>query len=228
MSTISGNWLASDFSRRSRFGVADQLVAGFDGGGFAFDVGEDVGDLRHVVAHVGFEFGDLIVSAFEGHAFVEFNVLLHVELAGEILHADVVDVEVVARGDGANAVEDIFRALGARQRLHGDVGIGKNAAHRGGDRFHQLLGTLEGDGAGQTDGEIGEIAIAGAADADAADFEHTIHVRNSIGDLGANSGGSGVEQGVDGAPRQAPAHGNDDAGDEQSGDGIGDREANSD
>ena len=94
-------------------GVAYRLVAGFDGGGFAFDVGEDVADLAYVAAHIGFEFGDLIVSAFERHAFVEFDVLLDVEFAGEILHADVVDVEVVASGDGADAVEDIFRSLGA-------------------------------------------------------------------------------------------------------------------
>ena len=90
-------------------GIAHRFVASLDGGGFTFDMGEDVTDLAHVAAHVGFELGDLIVSAFERHAFVELDVLLDMQLAGEILHADVVDVEVVARRDGANAVEDIFR-----------------------------------------------------------------------------------------------------------------------
>ena len=136
MSTISGNWRGERFQPPLEVGVANQFIAGFDGGGFAFDVGEDVGDLRYVAAHIGFEFGDLIVGALEGHALVEFNVLLDVELAGEILHADVVDVEVVAGGDGANAVEDIFRTLGARQRLDGDIGVGKNAVNRGGHRFY--------------------------------------------------------------------------------------------
>ena len=109
---LAGGRLQSTFEVR----IANQLVAGFDGRGFAFDMSKDVGDLRHIVAHVGFEFGDLIVGALKCHALVEFEVLLDVKLAGEILDADVVDVEVVARGDGANAVENIFRALGARQR----------------------------------------------------------------------------------------------------------------
>ena len=221
MSTISGNSLGKRFQLPLEIGVADQLVAGFDGGGLALDVGEDVGDFGHVAAHVGFQFGDLIMGALQGHAFVEFDVLFDVEATREILHADVVDVEVVAGGDGANAVENIFRALGARQRLHGDVGIGKDVANRGGHGFDQLLGALEGDGAGETNGKIGEVAVAGAADAHATDFEHAIDARDGVGDLGADAGGSGVEQGVNGAARQPPAHRDDDAGDEQSGNGIG-------
>ena len=39
------------------------------------------------MAHVGFEFRDLIVSSLEGHAFVEFDVLLDMKPAVEILHA---------------------------------------------------------------------------------------------------------------------------------------------
>src|SRR5580700_8080445 len=155
-------------------GVADQFVAGFDGGGLAFDVRQDVGDLRDVVAHIGFEFGDQIVGGLQGQVLVEFDVLLDVEVAVEILHADVVNVEVVASGDGTNAVEDIFRTLGAGQRLNGDVSVGENAVD--GCRYggHQLLGALEGDGAGEADGEVGEIAVAGAADTNASDFEHAI------------------------------------------------------
>ena len=125
------------------------------------------------------------------------------------------DVQIVAGRDGANTVEDIFRTLGAGQRLNGDVGVGKNTVDRGDDRCDQLFGALEGYGAGEADGKIGEIAIAGAADAHAPDFEHAIHVRNRIGDLGADSGGSGIEQSIDGSPRQPPAHGNDHARDEK-------------
>jgi len=117
-------------------GVAYRLVARFDGGGFTFDVGEDVPDLPYIVAHVGFEFGHLIVGVLQCHALVQFNMLLDMEFAREILHADVVDVQVVAGSDGANTVEDIFRTLGARQGLNGDVGVGKNLAHSGGNCFH--------------------------------------------------------------------------------------------
>ncbi len=147
--------------------------------------------------------------------------LLHVQTAGEILHADVVDIEVVAGGDGAYAVENIFRALGARQRLNGDVGVRKNSVDRGGYRCYQLLGPLESYSAGQADREIGEIAVAGAANSHASNFEDAIHARNSIGDLNADTGRSSIKQRVDGAPRQTPAHGYDNARDEQGGDWIG-------
>src|SRR5258708_33151018 len=46
--------------------IADQLVSGFDRSGLALDVGEDVVDLGYVAAHVGFEFGDLVVGSFQG------------------------------------------------------------------------------------------------------------------------------------------------------------------
>jgi len=64
------------------------------------------------------------VSAFEGHALVQFDMLLDVEFAGEILHADVVHVQVVP-GATARIRQDIFRPLGARQWLHSDVGVGR-------------------------------------------------------------------------------------------------------
>ena len=139
---------ATALRRRSRSASRTSSFRFLDGGRLAFDVGEDGGDFVHIVAHICFEFGDLIVGVLEGHALVEFNVLLNVEFAVEILHADVVDVQIVAGGDGANAVEDIFRTLGARQRLNGHVGIGKDVAHRDCDGFDKLLGTLEGYGAG--------------------------------------------------------------------------------
>ena len=118
--------------------VAEHLFRLFDGGRFAFDVREDIENFRHVAAHVGFEFGDLIVSVFQRHALVEFNVLLDVEVAGKVLHADVMHVEVAARGHSANAVENVFRALGAGQRLHGDVSAGQNAVHGLGNGVDQL------------------------------------------------------------------------------------------
>src|ERR1700679_201950 len=87
------------FQSTFEFGVANKLVSGFDRGRLALDMGKDVGDLGNIVAHVGFEFGDLIVSVLESHTLVEFDVLLNVKPAREILHADVVDVEVVAGSD---------------------------------------------------------------------------------------------------------------------------------
>jgi len=220
ISTISGNCPATR-QLPLEAGVADHLVAGLDGGGLAFDVSEDVGDLGYVVAHVGFEFGDLVVGGLQGKVLIEFDMLLDVEMAVEILHADVVDVEVVASSDGPNAVEDVFRTLGARERLNGDIGVGEDAMNCLGYGFDQLLRALKCNSAGKADREIGEIAVAGAADAHPPDFEHAIHARDGVDNLSADSSGSGVKQSVGSAPRQAPAHGNDDASDEQGSDGIG-------
>ena len=202
-------------------GVADQFITGFDGGRLAFDVSEDVVDLGDVVAHIGFEIGDTVVSAFQRHALVEFDMLLDVEAAGKILHADVMDVEIVASGDGADTIEDIFGALGAWERLNGDIGVGKDFMNRIGDGCHKLFGTLESYGTCEADGEIGEIAVARAADADATDFEDALDVRNGVDDLGADTGGGGVEKSVDGAAGEAPAYGDDDSCYEECGDGIG-------
>ena len=127
----------------------------------------------------------------------------------------------MARGDGTNAVEDIFGSLRAGQWLHGYVGVGKDAVDGVGDGGHQLFGALEGYGAGQAYGEVDEVAVAGAANPHAIDFEDALHVQDCVGDLGANAGGSGVEQGVDGAAGQAPTDGDDYAGNKQGGDRIG-------
>ena len=67
---------------------------------FAFDVSEDGGDLGDVAAHLGLELGDEGVGGAEGHGLVDLEMLLDVELMVVLLHADVVDIEVGAGGDG--------------------------------------------------------------------------------------------------------------------------------
>ncbi len=80
---------------------------------------------------------------------------------------------------------------------------------------------MECDRAGEAYGEIGEVAVAGAADAHASNFEHAVDVRDRVDDLSSHSGGSGVKQSVDGAPRQTPAYGDDYSADKESRDWIG-------
>src|SRR5712671_3487758 len=108
-------------------------------------------------------------------------------------------IEVVACGYRPNSIEDVFGALGSGQRLHGDVSIGKDTLDCGGHRPGELSRALEGYGAGQANGEIGKVPVAGAANAHTVDLEHAIHPRDDLGDLRANSGGGSVEQAVDGA-----------------------------
>jgi hypothetical protein len=106
------------------FRIADDFFGLLEGGRLALDVGEDVGNFGNIVAHVGLQFGDLIVGGFEGHALVEFDVLFDVQTAGKILDTDVMHVEIIVGSDGANAVEDVLRVLRPRERLHGYVGVG--------------------------------------------------------------------------------------------------------
>ena len=81
----------------------------------------------NVLANLGFEDRYAVVGFLQAQAFVEFEVLLHVQMALEILHADVVHVEIVASGDGADAIEDVFRTQGARHGVHDDVRIGSTS-----------------------------------------------------------------------------------------------------
>ena len=88
--------------------VALERGGTLDGGGLAFDVGEDGGDLGDLATHLGFELGDEVVGDAEGHGLADFEVLLDVERLVVLLHADVVDSEVGTSGDGADAVVEAF------------------------------------------------------------------------------------------------------------------------
>src|ERR1700687_1065250 len=209
------------FQAMFQFSVAHQFVGLLDGGRFALDMSKDVGNLRDVAAHVGFQFGDPVVRVFERHALIEFNMLLHVQATVEILDADVMYVEIVIGSDRADAVEDVFGMLGARQRLHGHVGVGQDAMHRLGDRGRQLAGALKSYGARQSHGEIGEIAGPCPRKRSAIDFETAVDPRYSVVDLRSNAGRGGVEQSVNGAASQSPAHGHHHTGHEQGGDRVG-------
>jgi hypothetical protein len=59
-----GEFGCEGFELAFEVGVADKFVTGFDGGGFAFDVREDVVDFWDITAHVRFELGDAIVGGF--------------------------------------------------------------------------------------------------------------------------------------------------------------------
>ena len=108
MSRISGKAWAAAAEADFELAVAFERGGALDGGGFAFDVGEDGGDLGDLAAHLGFELGDEVVGGAEGHRLVDFEVLLDVEGVVVLLDADVVDGEVGAGGDGADAVVDAF------------------------------------------------------------------------------------------------------------------------
>ncbi len=187
--------------------VAFERLGALDGGGLAFDVGEDGGDLGDFAAHLGLELGDEGVGGAEGHGLGDFEVLLDVELVVVLLHADVVNVEVGAGGDGADAVVDAFGAGGGGDGVDDDVGSGEMALDGGGGGHGDLFGALEGEVARHAEGDVGEVAGAGAAGADAVDGEDAVdggEFADELAVLGAGLGRCGVGESVDGAAGELP------------------------
>ena len=137
-------------------------------------MGEDGGDLGDFAAHLGFELGDEGVGGAEGHGLVDFQVLLDVESVVELLDADVVDGEVGAGGDGADAVVDAFGDGGGGDGVDDDVGSGEMALDGFGGGEGDLLGALEGEVARHAEGDVDEVAGAGAAGAEAVDGEDAV------------------------------------------------------
>src|SRR5271156_1576747 len=88
-----------------------------------------------------------------------------------LLHADVVDGEVGARGHCADAVVNAFGEGGGGDGVDDDVGTGEMALHGGGGGHGDLLRALEGEVARHAEGDVGEVAGTGAAGADAVDGE---------------------------------------------------------
>src|SRR6185437_5983456 len=127
--------------RKGRGSAAEadfELAVTFDrcrplnGGGLAFDVGNDSRDSGDFAAHLGFEPGSQGVGVAQGHGLVDFEVLLHVQLVIVLLHADVMDSEVGASGDCADAVVDALSERGDGHGVDDDVGVGKMALDGGG------------------------------------------------------------------------------------------------
>jgi len=114
------------------------------------------------------------------HGLVDLEMLLDVQagmavvvlLAAELLDADLVDGEVAAGGDGADAVVDALGKRGGGDGVDDDVGGGQMALYgqRGG--LCELLGALEGEVARQAESDVGEVVVAGTAGAQAFDREY--------------------------------------------------------
>ena len=209
--------------------VAFERCWPLDGGGLALDVGEDGGDGGNLAAHVGFEPGGKSVGVAQRHGLVDFKMLFDVQLVVVLLHADVVDGEVGAGSDGADAVVDALGERGGGNGVDDDIGTGKVALDGCGGGGGDLLGALEGKLARHAERDVGEVAGAGAAGADAVDGEDAVdgaEIADEVAaGLGAGLGRRGVEQRVDGATRELPADAQDDGGDDDGGNGVGQLEA---
>ena len=67
----------------------------------------------HLLLHLRFQAGHPVMSVLEAEGFVQLDVLLDMQLSVDVLNADVMHVQIIARGHGANAVEQAFLAAGA-------------------------------------------------------------------------------------------------------------------
>jgi len=138
-----------------------------------------------------------------------------------------VDGEVGAGGDGADAVMNAFGAGCRGDGVDDDVSAGEMAADGGCGGHRDLLGALEGEIARHAEGDVGEVTGAGAAGANAVDGEDTVdggEVAHHVAGLGASLGWCRVGERVDRATGQVPGDVEDDAGDEDCGDGVGEFE----
>src|SRR5450755_4422849 len=202
-------------------GGINHAVAGFDGGRLTLDVGQDARYFWNVVAHLAFQPCYTVVSVLERHALIEFNMLLDMQGATDVLHADVVHVEIVPGGHGADAIEQAFAATGAGDSVDHNIGSRQKLPNSRGNFVGNLLRFLEGHISRHGDGDIGEIIAAAATNADTIDFQHSVNPGNCVDDFGAHSCRSAVEKRVNGPPRQAPTDIYDNAGNHQGRDGIG-------
>src|SRR5438552_718427 len=107
----------------------------------------------------------------------------------QVLHAHIVDAEVVAGSHGADAVKYIFLPGFAWHRVNDHIRIRQNIVYRIGNFSYHLAGALEGHIAGQPYRKVGKIAVARAAYTDPLHLDYTINPQGSIQDPIAISGG---------------------------------------
>ena len=152
-------------------------------------------------------------------AFVHFQVQLDEEPMIELVRGKFVDGEAAPLRDGANGFEEIFVGLGARLDVHHHV-RGNNLRDA---FFHGVaggVGLLQAGGARDADGDVHEIALAGAAHAHAFGLQHAFGFVHGGFDAFAQAVGSDVEQRVGGAFAELRADPDDHAGDAERRDGV--------
>src|SRR5487761_669984 len=99
---------------------------------------------------------------------VDFEMTLDEQATADLVRGKFVDGEAAALGRGANGFEEIF--AGTRARLHVDDHVGGNDfADAALDAVACGVGFLEAGGARDADIHVDEIALAGAAQANAVD-----------------------------------------------------------
>ena len=150
-------------------------------------------------------------------AFVHFKMQFDEQAALKLMRGKFVDGEASALRDGANCFEQVFIAARARLDVNHYVRIRHDFLDVLLDGVARDVRLLEAGGARDADGDVDEIALAGAAHANALAAQDAFRVCNCCGDLLLQAAGSHVEQCVDRFFAEARADPDDDTGDGQGG-----------
>src|SRR5215469_11373990 len=126
--------------------------------------------------------------------------LLYMNCPVHILHADVVNIQVVACGHRADAVEQTLAVAGPGGGIDHHVGSGQKCANYSGSVIGHLLGFLEGHVPRHRDRDVGEILISTTPDAHTVDGKYAIETRYLADDPDANSCRRSVQQRVNSLP----------------------------
>src|SRR6185312_1220631 len=201
--------------------VALKELGIFYGCGLVFNVGEHFVHLRQVAANFVLDVAHKTVSLLEGEVFIDLKMLLDAQASAYGLHADFVQRDVVARGNGPNLVEDAFRRGGTRNGVNDDVGSGDHAVHGRRGFAHQVFGFLEGEMAREGKREVGKVAAAGAPHARLIDGENAVGLLKLGEDAAAGFRRDRIRECADGAPGKLPAKVQNEHRDHDGGDGVG-------
>ena len=185
------------------------------------DVGEDLGDLGHVLAEVGLDVGGLVVGLLEGKMVVDLEMEVEVDVSRVLVHRDVVDAQLIAEGHGPDAPGHALALDLARVRVDDGVRSGRDLLDPLLDRFGDGVGPLEGQVAVDVDGHVHEHARPGPADADLADAQHPVDRGGRVAKLLGQALGRPVEENVDRLLAELVADEEDDEGHPDGGHGVG-------
>jgi len=161
-----------------------------------FDVDVDVGFAIAQRADAFFEFGGAAMGFAEAEVFVHFEMEFHEKIAVLLRSCEVMNGEAHSLGNGADGFKEMFVMGRAGFSVNDDVG-GNDFADTFFDGVGEDMNLFEAGGARDGNGGVDEMAIAGAAGADAIDGEDARHMADRVNEFTLQAGGGGIEKSVE-------------------------------
>jgi hypothetical protein len=159
------------------------------------DVNVDVNVVFAEFADAVFEFGGAAVGFAKAEVFVDFEMKFDKQVAVLLGRGDVVNSQAKTQRDGADGFEQVLIARGARFGVDDNV-RGNNLRDALFDFVGEGVDLLEIGGAGDADGGIDKIAVAGAAQAHTFNAENAVNISDLRNELFLQPRGGGVEKGI--------------------------------